>query len=243
MKTKLALAFALIMLIACTTNCLAQGQITRPTKQTTAPAAKPAAKPHAKTNTVKVHYSNPDGYYNNHGYVDLGLPSGTKWATCNIGSATPEKTGTYFAWGETSPKATYTDANSVYALKRPAGLLQNNRDLAPSHDAAHVNWGGPWRMPTRAEIDELVNRCKWQWVGAPAGMLVTGPNGKTIFLAATGAKSGTNLITKDKGCLWTSTVGDSADNSNAYELDFSQFGPCAVRINRCYGLNIRPVCK
>ncbi len=245
-------------------ECYAQGQVSRPGKQTSAPAktqkskpqkSKPQSKPSRQESKpapaqskpvapIQINVSSPDGYYNNHGYVDLGLPSGTKWATCNIGSSAPEKFGTYFAWGETSPKSIYTGANSLYALKRPAGLLQGDH-LAPAHDAAHVNWGSPWRMPTRAEMKELVDRCTWRWVDAPAGMMVTGPNGHSIFLPASGAKYENEPLQKGdpKGCIWGASIDDPHSDSNASEIYFSNWAHWECGAGRAYGFNIRPVCR
>lgn len=247
-------ALVIMLLVGCGGNCYAQGRITRPGKQTTAPVktstpnqkSKPQTKPQSQAHNAvsRINVSSPDGYNNNHGFVDLGLPSGTKWATCNIGSSVPEKIGTYFAWGETSPKTTYTRLNSLYANKRPAGLLHND-NLAPAHDAAHVKWGGPWRMPTRAELDELVKHCTWQWVESPAGMILTGPNGKSIFLPASGSKFENNPVQQGdlKGCIWGSTIDDPKSDSNASELYFSKWSHWGCGSARYYGLNIRPVCK
>ena len=100
-----------------------------------------------------------NGSYNGHDYIDLGLPSGTMWATCNVGAENPEGYGDYFAWGETQPKAIYTDSNYVYSnggcedftkyCTKPEfgynGFTDNLKTLQPSDDAATVNWGEGWR--------------------------------------------------------------------------------------------------
>ena len=116
------------------------------------------------------------GVENGHNWVDLGLS--VKWATCNVGATTPEGYGNYYAWGETKPKSTYDwstykycngDRYSMtkYCTNSEYGIVDNKTTLELSDDAAHVNWGGSWRMPTKAEQDEL-NNCTWTWTG-PAG--------------------------------------------------------------------------
>ena len=109
--------------------------------------------------------------------VDLGLPSGMKWASCNVGADKPEDYGNYYAWGEVLPKEdyswiTYKYANGDYnkltkycndASDGDNGFTDNKTTLDPEDDAAHVNWGGSWRMPTYAEWDELQSNCTWTW--------------------------------------------------------------------------------
>ena len=142
-----------------------------------------------------------------HEYVDLGLPSGTLWATCNIGASIPEEFGDYFAWGETIPKGRYywdnykwinTDAAGYrgwtkYCLSIHLGYKgyhDDKTELDPEDDAATANWGLSARMPSEEQIQELVNYCNWQWIlrNGVYGQLVTGPNGNTIFLPAAGAR-------------------------------------------------------
>ena len=106
-----------------------------------------------------------------HSYVDLGLPSGTLWAVCNVGAATPQDYGNYYAWGETTTKETYNwssyldgniASNSDCGTDKDA--LKGVTDIAGTqYDAAYVNWGGKWRMPTKAQQDELGNQCYWVW--------------------------------------------------------------------------------
>lgn len=120
------------------------------------------------------------GMMNGYGYVDLGLPSGTMWATCNVGASKPEEFGDYFAWGETSPKTIYSRENYAYKL--------NPITLPLEQDAANVNMGGTWQMPTVNEIRELQDKCKWEWTKykKSKGWMVTGPNGNSIFFPAAG---------------------------------------------------------
>ena len=147
--------------------------------------------------------------HDNHEYVDLGLPSGTLWATCNVGANAPEEYGSYFAWGETAPKELYTWGTykwcngGIFSMTKYCRESENGYDgftdgkgeLDPEDDAAFVNWGSSWRMPTIDQEQELVNCCTWTWTTCNGvnGRLVTGPNGKTIFLPAAGVRYGTTL--------------------------------------------------
>ena len=99
--------------------------------------------------------NNGNGQHNGHEYVDIGLPSGLKWATCNVGASSPEDYGDYFAWGETSPKAEYTWENSVTYGEQMSDISGNAQ-----YDAATANWGGSWRMPTKEQMEELVEHCE-----------------------------------------------------------------------------------
>lgn len=141
--------------------------------------------------------------YNGHEYVDLGLPSGLKWATCNVGANKPEEYGDYFAWGETEPyyteghsrdnpcsdweigKTSYNWASykwcdgsfdnlTKYCANSKYGAVDNKKVLDPEDDVTHMNWDGDWRMPTQEEQDELRTECTWTW-GSQNGV-----NGYTI---------------------------------------------------------------
>ena len=105
-----------------------------------------------------------DGAENGHSYVDLGLPSGTKWATCNIGATKPEEFGDYYAWGETTTKDYYGINNYKWRGRKSIdGYTYAKTTLDLSDDAAAANWGGKWRMPTDRQYSELVNECYWVW--------------------------------------------------------------------------------
>lgn len=123
------------------------------------------------------------GTINGHDYVDLGLPSGTKWATCNIGASQPHNYGNYYAWGETTTKTSYDQSNSV-----TCGQQINDFSGNATYDAARANWGGTWRMPTEAEMQELDNNCTWTRTtqNGVNGIRGTGSNGNSIFLPAAG---------------------------------------------------------
>ena len=133
-----------------------------------------------------------------HEWVDLGLPSGTLWATCNVGANSPEEYGDYFAWGETAPKQVYSwetykwcegsdRTMTKYCIKSSYGTVDNKTELEPEDDAAFANWGPSWRMPSAEQIKELIDNCSSQWtmVNGVNGLMITGPNGNTVFLPAT----------------------------------------------------------
>ena len=144
------------------------------------------------------------GTLNGHDFVDLGLPSGTLWATCNIGANTPEGYGDYFAWGETGPKAVYDwttykycngdfDQLTKYCQEASYGYdgyTDDLYELQPSDDAATVNWGEDWRMPSASEGEELLSQCelKRDTVNGVPGLCIVGKNGNSIFLPSGGAK-------------------------------------------------------
>ena len=172
----------------------------------------------------------------NHEYVDLGLPSGTLWATCNVGADSPEKYGDYFAWGETAPKKIYDytdykwghwdwDTISDHFYQVDVTLYKyyfknwtNNAyvdgdgktELDPEDDAATVNWGPLWRTPTLEQMQELLNKCSWKWTqrNGVNGHLVTGPNKKTIFLPAAGGRSEKLYFDGVNAYYWTRTLCD-----------------------------------
>ena len=178
------------------------------------------------------------GYINGYVYADLGLS--VKWATCNVGASSPEDYGDYFAWGETSPKAEYTWENSVTFGEQMSDISGNAQ-----YDAATANWGGSWRMPTKAELEELENRCTWEWTtqNGVKGYRVTGPNGNSIFLPAAGYRLRSSLDhAGEYGNFWSSTPNES--NSNfAYCLDFGSGYQGVIWDYRDSGLSVRPVAE
>lgn len=172
-------------------------------------------------------------------YVDLGLPSKLKWATYNLGASSPEEYGNYYAWGEVTPKTKYTQANSETYYGVPLTDISGN----PHYDAATVNWGGDWRMPTSSEMQELIDNCTWVWLlqNGTMGYKVTGPNGSSIFIPAAGYRIESSLYNVDiNGCYWSSSPNGS---NSAYDLDFNNGGYYhAVGCqNRYFGYTVRPV--
>ena len=166
-------------------------------------------------------------------YVDLGLS--VKWATFNVGASKPEDYGDYFAWGETEPKTSYMESNYSYT--------DNPTTLPLSADAAHVNWGGSWRMPTDAEMTELREQCTWIWTtqNGVNGCKVTGTNGNSIFLPAAGCRHHSSLgYAGSYGYYWSSSLNTS-DTSYAYYLGFRSSYVGWYDRNRYYGHSVRPV--
>ena len=174
-----------------------------------------------------------------HEYVDLGLPSGTKWATCNVGANAPEEYGNYYAWGEISTKTTYTENNSKTYGENISDISGN-----PDYDAATANWGDEWRMPTYAEMKELDEKCSWTWTTEKGvnGFKVTGPNGNSIFLPAAGSY-GTELEGVNNDCFYlTSTPDVEIGNCCAYRLFYcSGISDGLNSGGREFGYSVRPV--
>ena len=189
--------------------------------------------------TVKDIYA-PDGNIGGYEYVDLGLPSGLKWATHNVGANAPEKYGNYFSWGEISPKNEYNTSSTM-------GVQMTDFSGNPQYDAATSNWGDTWRMPTKAEMEELMTLCEWNSVqkDGVVGVKVTGPNGNCLFLPAAGHAYGPWIYFVDYGCYyWSSSPYDSSENIFAYFLSYdvyTGFYEGMAHSERLYGLPIRPV--
>ena len=187
--------------------------------------------------------------------VDLGLPSGTKWANCNVGATAPEEYGGYYAWGETEEKSDYsfeTDKYSnggyfektKYSIDCIFGTVDNKTILEPCDDVATVKWGGAWRMPTFDEFKELKDKCTWEWatLNGVYGYQVTGPNGNSIFLPAAGNRYGSEVSGQGaEGAYWSSSL-NCGHNFDAYYLGFSRYHCDGSSYSRSYGLAVRPVC-
>ena len=198
------------------------------------------------------------GTENGHAYVDLGLPSGLKWAACNVGAESPEEYGYYFAWGETTPKITYDWSTykwcngsygtmTKYCIDSRCGIVDNKTVLDLEDDAAAVNMGGSWRMPTEGEQYELIKKCRWIWttLNGVKGFNVKGPNGNSIFLPAAG-----HCVHRDldyagvDGYYWSSSLSFSTDaNSYAYNLLFFDYWSSLEYFPLPYGQSVRGVTK
>ena len=200
--------------------------------------------------------------YNGHEYVDLGLPSGLKWATCNIGASIPEEFGDYYAWGEVEPKETYSVNNykwyipnssnyyTKYSTSYDSGVNDGKIILEADDDAATVNWGGSWRMPTYEEWLELCENCTWLWTtqNEVNGYLVKSKtNDNSIFLPAAGSSSAKHNSTF--GCYWSCSLDLSSRTcSFARHLKFTSEKfeiPNAGEVGgsmRAMGMSVRPVC-
>ena len=195
---------------------------------------------------------------NGHEYVDLGLPSGLKWATMNVGATKPEEYGDYFAWGETEPKPKDNYSWSTYKLELGTGdngpfskyntissygTVDNKAVLDPEDDAVHVNWAGSWRMPTDAEWTELRTKCTWTWTtqNGVKGRKVTGRNGNSIFLPAAGYRDVTWLYNVGSfGNYWSSSLYTDYPY-RAWSVLFGSDLVCRNYYSRYYGRSVRPV--
>ena len=188
--------------------------------------------------TGSLHAQVVSGSINGHDYVDLGLS--VKWATCNIGANRPSDYGNYYAWGETSTKSTYTEENSQnYEMN--VDYIKGDR----LYDAARVNWGSTWRLPTKEEMQELEHECTWTHAtrGGHEGSLITGPNGNSIFLPSAGDRYGSSRYKANGyGYYWSATPNES-DTKRAYILYFCGTDYDVLLRNRCRGLSIRPVTR
>ena len=184
----------------------------------------------------------PDGKHPH--MIDLGLPSGTKWACCNVDASKPEEDGGYYAWGETTTKSEY----SWKTYKLCDGTEESCHNFEKSfystqYDVAHVKWGAPWQMASLDDIMEFEDECKSEWttVNGVKGRRFTGPNGCSIFLPAAGCWDGSNLVYRgEKGCYWLGALGYQ---SFAFYLNFSSDKVEWIDISRMCGLTVRPVAK
>lgn len=202
--------------------------------------------------------NNNGGFLDGYEYVDLGLPSGTLWAACNVGATTPDGYGHHFAWGETTPKDTYNSETykwfnghcelTKYCNKSSDGyngFTDNLTVLQPSDDAATANWGGGWRMPTYEEWVELYQNTTNTWTtrNAVGGRLFTASNGNSLFLPAAGIN---NLHYVDCGYYWSSSLNTEQPTSARF-LHFDSYQYDAVEldmwdeVDRVRGFSVRPV--
>ena len=197
------------------------------------------------------------GTENGYEWVDLGLLSGVKWATCNVGANSPEEYGDYFAWGEVEPKDEYSwstykwcdgraDALTKYNDQSSYGATDYKNFLDVEDDAAAVNLGGTWRTPTKMEFEELHGQCSWNWttINGVDGYQVVGPNGNSIFLPAAGMYCDNDLGSFNIGSwgyYWTSLLDFSM---NAYSSIFNNSSHyCYRNYTRIDGFPVRAVCN
>ena len=196
----------------------------------------------------------PGNFENGYEYVDLGLPSGLKWATCNVGATSPEQAGLYFAWGETTG---YT-AEQINAGERlfntptyeagPANSI--SADLTLEQDAAHVNMGGNWRMPTKEECKELIDNCTATWTddyngtGVAGHIFTSNVNTNSVFLPAVGLGV-TNVTHVGFEYYWSASLHSSNDNAwFIFGHKLENIKESGVRYyRRENGFSVRGVCK
>jgi len=194
-----------------------------------------------------------------HDYVDLGLPSGTLWATCNVGATHPEDFGDYFAWGETTTKEVYDWKSYKYGnctFERFEmtkyctdscwgfnGFVDNLTILEPVDDAATANWGADWRMATKEEWEELYRKttCTWTTQNGVNGRLLTGCNGNSIFLPAAGFRLDGELIGSTLGIYWSSSLHTGfPERGWSFHYDLDECHVCGT-YERCRGQVVRAV--
>lgn len=191
----------------------------------------------------KAYTSCPDG---NHPHmVDLDLPSGTKWACCNLGASTPESYGNYYAWGETQPKSGYGWNTYLYG-SASNDVVSIGSDIAGTdYDAATANWGTPWRMPSLNQIWELLKNTTSTWTSQNdvKGRKFTGSNGGTIFLPAAGSRTSDELYgAGSRGNYWSSTLYESNIVTGGAQSLYSNWETVREDVNsRSSGLSVRPV--
>lgn len=179
--------------------------------------------------------------------VDLGLPSGTKWANCNVGATKPEEYGGHYAWGETEEKEVYSQDTYMY-YKNDEYVNIGSDISGTEYDVAHVKWGGNWVMPTLDDIKEFLDNCTSEWttLNGVNGMKFTSKiNGNSIFLPAAGYRWNEEFdYVGTDGFYWSSTRTPDGSYS-AYNLYF--FSGLALWYNngtyRGYGQSVRPVAR
>lgn len=188
---------------------------------------------------------------NGHEYVDLGLPSGTKWATMNVGANVSTGYGEYYAWGETSIKSNYSWSTYEFGQSQPFTKYDPKTDnlveLQMSDDVAKVNWGGDWHMPNTKLIFELLYYTTNEWIEDYNGSGVNGRlftstiNGNQLFIPASGYSNGESLNVIGSYCyLWSSSLYLD-DSSYACYLYFGSDSIYIGYDNRCDGFTVRPV--
>ena len=187
--------------------------------------------------------------------IDLGLPSGTKWASCNIGASQPWEYGGYYAWGEIDEKEVYNDTTYMYFEGEDAdgdGFYDKDEEsvalgeniCGTEYDVAYMKLGDGWQMPTREQFMELVDNCNREWteLHGVKGLKFIGPNGNNIFLPAGRSRRNSGFDELDDyGCYWSGMVSKYAF-FNAHNLLFTStfacwFGYCG----RSLGHSVRPV--
>ena len=198
------------------------------------------------------------GSANGHDYVDLGLPSGTLWATCNVGASSPEGYGNYYAWGETSTKSTYNwdaykyangnyDKLTKYCDKSDYGnngFTDNLTTLLPEDDVATANWGSGWRTPSKTQWDELLENTTSKWTrqnGKKGRLFTSKKNGQTLFLPAAGYRyDGSLYYAGSDGHYWSSPLYTDSPYY-AWRLRFNSDFCTMGSHYRDYGRSVRPV--
>ncbi len=192
-----------------------------------------------------------------HTWIDLGLPSGVKWASTNIGATRPQDAGNYYAWGETTPKtdfrwATYSHGTAYNSLTKYS-LKDGLWTLDATDDVVSCTWGGTWRMPTKNEWSELQEHCAWTWTddynetGVAGYVVASKSNDASLFLPAAGCRYANQINEKGvHGYYWSSSLfnNHSSYRGSAYQLQFFQdYFNSKWNHTRYYGSSVRGVCN
>ena len=184
---------------------------------------------------------------NTHEAIDLGLPSGTEWASCNVGALRPEKYGGYYAWGETEEKEHFTFENYIHCDGSYANCHDLGSDISGTeYDVAHVKWGGNWCMPTIDDFKELLENCTFMWTtlnGVTGGRFTSNINGNSIFLPATGYGDYDGITLTGINGYYLSSTQDPNRSDGTSGLYFFSHTAYWNYFHRQYGYNIRPVLK
>ena len=195
---------------------------------------------------IVAYTSCPDSHHPH--LIDLGLPSGTKWACCNVGAEKPEEYGGYFSWGETTETKSYYDWSTYIHCDGSSSTCHDiGKDIAGTqYDTATANWGSPWVMPNKEQMEELENNCASEWTTENGrGRRFTGPNGASIFLPAAGFRAHDGLHRAGSyGMYWSSTLHESYTNTySAWDLCFGSGYEYTGIGDRDGGDSVRPVRK
>ena len=197
----------------------------------------------------------------NHEYVDLGLPSGTLWATMNIGANNPEECGDYFSWGETTAREvedpywnhyqwSVNKWNTItkYCINSSHGsngFADNLTELEPEDDTATVNWGPDWQMPSKTQMEELRTKCTWQWTtknGVKGYMVKSKNNGNSMFLPVTDYYSNGEIhYTGNLGYYWSRTLHETTSYKAYYLFFYTSSNLECTYGNRYSGYAVRAV--
>lgn len=209
-------------------------------------------------------YTDMSGVINGHSYVDLGLPSGTLWSTCNVGANSPDDYGDYFAWGETlgyqNGKKTFSWSNYIWCEGSNVNIIKYCNEsscgndgftdglleLDLEDDVAYMNWGSDWRIPSERQFNELYNSGKTttEWIthNGKNGLKITSKiNGNSIFLPAAGNRGSSLVNAGSNGYYWSRTLSLDDDPYDAWHLFFFSSGIRNETTNRFHGFCVRPV--
>jgi|GEM_PF-1168361 len=182
---------------------------------------------------------------NGHAYVDLGLPSGNLWATCNLGAQDSTGIGDYYAWGELTTKTSYTNATYQYQdwYGTQAYEYLGDEISETQYDVAKHIYGGDWRFPTAEEAREILTYCTK--VAHDNGNEYVGPNGKSIFIPKSGYRQWESVLSSSAPLFWTGTYKPGDDTNYPEANSYAFYGDQGKVQGMCrrFGLPVRPVCS